>query len=214
MRPTLSPVISTLRSPLTAWLVTTPSLAALPANIPIIRPIMPSNLIWVLSRVLTSASAGLAVTTTSGRASTHDCSRRFIESPSKAIKNCNAKPHANPCAARETDELGSSLALRSSRESLVVNISVRRPVLFSVEQVLGRRAFPLAPMTVTRFSPAHAAEDADLVRGAQAGDEAAFGALYDRYARVIHGLLLARVPRADVDDLVQDVFLSAWNRLA
>jgi len=100
------------------------------------------------------------------------------------------------------------------REPLVVNISVRRPVLFSVEQVLGRRAFPLAPMTVTRFSPAHAAEDADLVRGAQAGDEAAFGALYDRYARVIHGLLLARVPRADVDDLVQDVFLSAWNRLA
>jgi RNA polymerase sigma-70 factor, ECF subfamily len=37
--------------------------------------------------------------------------------------------------------------------------------------------------------------------------------LYDRYARVIHGLLLVRVPREDVDDLVQDVFLAAWNRL-
>lgn len=68
-------------------------------------------------------------------------------------------------------------------------------------------------MTVARFTPAHAAEDGDLVREAQRGDQAAFGALYERYARVIHGVLLARVPRADVDDLVQDVFLSAWNRL-
>jgi RNA polymerase sigma-70 factor (ECF subfamily) len=69
-------------------------------------------------------------------------------------------------------------------------------------------------MAVTRFSASHAAADAELVRGAQAGDEAAFGALYDRYARVIHGVLLARVPQADVDDLVQDVFLAAWNGLA
>jgi RNA polymerase sigma-70 factor (ECF subfamily) len=30
---------------------------------------------------------------------------------------------------------------------------------------------------------------------------------------VIHGLLLARAPRADVEDLVQEVFLAAWNRL-
>jgi RNA polymerase sigma-70 factor, ECF subfamily len=69
-------------------------------------------------------------------------------------------------------------------------------------------------MTVTRFSPGHATEDADLARAAQDGDRSAFGQLYERYARVIHGLLLARVPTADVEDLVQDVFLSAWNRLA
>jgi RNA polymerase sigma-70 factor (ECF subfamily) len=37
--------------------------------------------------------------------------------------------------------------------------------------------------------------------------------LYDRYARLIHGVLLARAPRADVEDLVQEVFLAAWNRL-
>jgi RNA polymerase sigma-70 factor (ECF subfamily) len=30
----------------------------------------------------------------------------------------------------------------------------------------------------------------------------------------VHAVFLARVPRADVDDLVQDVFLSAWHRLA
>jgi RNA polymerase sigma-70 factor (ECF subfamily) len=68
-------------------------------------------------------------------------------------------------------------------------------------------------MALTMFSAGHASEDARLVRAARAGDETAFGALYERYARVIHGVLLARAPRADVEDLVQDVFLSAWNRL-
>jgi len=66
---------------------------------------------------------------------------------------------------------------------------------------------------VTMFPAGHADEDARLVRKAGEGDEAAFTRLYERYARVIHGLLLARVPRTDVDDLVQDVFLAAWNRL-
>jgi len=31
---------------------------------------------------------------------------------------------------------------------------------------------------------------------------------------MVHGLLLARVPRPDVDDLVQEVFLAAWRRIA
>jgi RNA polymerase sigma-70 factor (ECF subfamily) len=69
-------------------------------------------------------------------------------------------------------------------------------------------------MAVTAFPDGHPAEDARLVRSARDGDPSAFAALYERYARVIHGILLARVPRADVDDLVQDVFLAAWNRLA
>jgi RNA polymerase sigma-70 factor (ECF subfamily) len=68
-------------------------------------------------------------------------------------------------------------------------------------------------MTLTRFSPSHAAEDAVLVAEAQNGSQGAFEQLYERYARVIHGVLLARVPTADVDDLVQDVFLTAWHRL-
>jgi RNA polymerase sigma-70 factor (ECF subfamily) len=68
-------------------------------------------------------------------------------------------------------------------------------------------------MSVSRFSEGHALEDARLVRAARTGDEEAFGLLYERYARVVHGLLLARVPRIDVDDLVQEVFLTAWDRL-
>jgi len=41
----------------------------------------------------------------------------------------------------------------------------------------------------------------------------AFGQLYDRYSRMVHGILLARVPLSEVNDLVQDVFLRALPRL-
>jgi RNA polymerase sigma-70 factor (ECF subfamily) len=66
---------------------------------------------------------------------------------------------------------------------------------------------------VIRYDAEHAADDAVLVREATTGDQGAFSLLYARYARMIHGLLLARVPRVEVDDLVQDVFLTAWRRL-
>jgi RNA polymerase sigma-70 factor, ECF subfamily len=56
--------------------------------------------------------------------------------------------------------------------------------------------------------------DDALVRAAQHGDRAAFGLLYARYARMVHGILLSRVPHSDVDDLVQDVFLQALPRLS
>jgi RNA polymerase sigma-70 factor (ECF subfamily) len=56
--------------------------------------------------------------------------------------------------------------------------------------------------------------DQTLVRAAQSGDRAAFGILYQRYSRMVHGILLARVPHTAVDDLVQDVFLHILPRLA
>jgi RNA polymerase sigma-70 factor (ECF subfamily) len=55
--------------------------------------------------------------------------------------------------------------------------------------------------------------DVDLVVAAQRGDRNAFGALYERYGAMVHGVLLARVPYDEVDDLVQDVFLAALERL-
>ena len=57
-------------------------------------------------------------------------------------------------------------------------------------------------------------DDAGLAQAARAGDANAFGQLYARYARMVHGILLARVPPAEVDDLVQEVFLQAWRRIA
>ncbi len=57
-------------------------------------------------------------------------------------------------------------------------------------------------------------EDAQFVTAARRGDRVAFGRLYDRYARMVHGVLLAKVPAGEVDDLVQDVFLLALRRLS
>lgn len=48
---------------------------------------------------------------------------------------------------------------------------------------------------------------------AQHGDRAAFAALYRDFARVVHGILLTCCGHADVDDLVQDVFMQAFQRL-
>src|SRR5262247_1323819 len=55
-------------------------------------------------------------------------------------------------------------------------------------------------------------EDA-LIEAAAQGDRGAFGELYVRYSRMVHGILLARVPPADAEDLVQDVFMSAMRQL-
>jgi len=57
-------------------------------------------------------------------------------------------------------------------------------------------------------------DEALLVCAARAGDRAAFGCLYARYARMVHGVLLAKVPLDEVDDLVQDVFLIALQHLS
>jgi RNA polymerase sigma-70 factor (ECF subfamily) len=74
---------------------------------------------------------------------------------------------------------------------------------------------PIAQSRVVGQVPitATAGEDADLVRAAQRGDREAFGLLYEKYGPMVHGVVLARVPWSDADDLVQDVFLAALERL-
>ena len=44
-----------------------------------------------------------------------------------------------------------------------------------------------------------------LVRTVLAGDRDTFARLYEMYSPMVHGVLLARVPRDEVDDLVQDL---------
>ncbi|HVS31414.1 MAG TPA: sigma-70 family RNA polymerase sigma factor [Thermoanaerobaculia bacterium] len=53
-----------------------------------------------------------------------------------------------------------------------------------------------------------------LVRAAMAGDREAFGMLYTRFSRAVHGTLLVRMPPAEAEDAVQDVFLQAMKRLS
>jgi RNA polymerase sigma-70 factor, ECF subfamily len=67
---------------------------------------------------------------------------------------------------------------------------------------------------VVSLRPVAEANAADaLVSAARAGDRSAFGLLYARYARMVHGILLCRVPPLEVDDLVQEVFLLALRQL-
>src|SRR5258708_18194984 len=51
------------------------------------------------------------------------------------------------------------------------------------------------------------------IRSVAEGDRDAFSRLYADYSRMVHALLLGRIPRRDVDDLVQDVFLTAYTRI-
>src|SRR5438105_12643060 len=52
-----------------------------------------------------------------------------------------------------------------------------------------------------------------LVRAVLSGERDRFARLYEMYAPMVHGILLARVPRGEVDDLVQDIFLHALKKL-
>jgi RNA polymerase sigma-70 factor, ECF subfamily len=52
-----------------------------------------------------------------------------------------------------------------------------------------------------------------LVDRARAGDREAFDDIYRMFAPMVHGIVLARVPCDDVQDVVQEVFLAAYGKL-
>jgi RNA polymerase sigma-70 factor, ECF subfamily len=83
---------------------------------------------------------------------------------------------------------------------------------------LGRARMMLTfPGTSRLGAPAGAAPAARelgaTIRAVLSGDQQAFARLYTDYVRMVHAILLSRVPRRDVDDLVQEVFLTAYMRL-
>ncbi len=57
------------------------------------------------------------------------------------------------------------------------------------------------------------AAEARLVGEATEGDRSAFGSLYEHYRRMVHGVLLAYVSYADAEDLMQEVFVQAMEKL-
>jgi RNA polymerase sigma-70 factor (ECF subfamily) len=70
-------------------------------------------------------------------------------------------------------------------------------------------------MTHPFSAPTEKAEAVEvaLVRAVLEGERDRFARLYELYAPMVHGVLLARVPRDEVDDLVQDIFLHALKKL-
>jgi len=55
--------------------------------------------------------------------------------------------------------------------------------------------------------------DATIIEAVLAGNRDMFGRLYQLYAPLVHGVLLARLPRSEVEDMVQDIFLHALRKL-
>ena len=78
-----------------------------------------------------------------------------------------------------------------------------------------RRAAPRRRAPVGQRAAVDAASDAELVARCRAGDQAAWDALVERYARYVHAIV-ARVYRLelhDAEDVFQDVFTRVFERL-
>ena len=56
-------------------------------------------------------------------------------------------------------------------------------------------------------------EESVLIRAVLDGDRDKYGRLYHLYAPLVHGILLARMPRSEVEDMVQEIFLHALKKL-
>ena len=85
---------------------------------------------------------------------------------------------------------------------------------------IDRRHLEVAPAgAAAAAAPAHTSGDSSespessIVRSVLAGDRDMFGRLYELYAPLVHGVLLARMPRSEVEDVVQDIFLHAFRKL-
>lgn len=55
--------------------------------------------------------------------------------------------------------------------------------------------------------------DEQLARGAQTGDRDAFFALYERYLQRVTNRVRSKVPRQDVEDVTQDIFVAVVRSL-
>ena len=73
--------------------------------------------------------------------------------------------------------------------------------------------FLLSRETVDYAPSPTVSPEAGIVERIEAGDEEAFAELYRKFAPMVHGIALSRVPRAEADDLVQEVFISVHKNL-
>jgi RNA polymerase sigma-70 factor (ECF subfamily) len=84
----------------------------------------------------------------------------------------------------------------------------------------GKASFDRRPLEVaaTATAPTLAPEPAEspeslIIKSVLAGDHDKYGRLYELYAPLVHGVLLTRMPRSEVEDFVQDIFLHALKKL-
>ena len=65
----------------------------------------------------------------------------------------------------------------------------------------------------TAVAPVEVRPEIALIERVRAGDEEAFGELYRMFAPMVNGVVLARIARDEVQDIVQEVFLAAYKNL-
>jgi RNA polymerase sigma-70 factor (ECF subfamily) len=64
-----------------------------------------------------------------------------------------------------------------------------------------------------KIGEVEASAESILIARVRNGDEEAFGELYRMFAPTVHGVVLSRVPRDEVQDIVQEVFLAAYKNI-
>ena len=86
---------------------------------------------------------------------------------------------------------------------------------FMSESEIASSFFPVTRRKGKPEEPPHEIDysDAALVDRVEAGEEGAFEDLYKRFAPLVNGIVIARVPYSDAEDVVQEVFISAFKYL-
>jgi RNA polymerase sigma-70 factor (ECF subfamily) len=84
----------------------------------------------------------------------------------------------------------------------------------------GKASFDRRPLKVATTATATTlalesteSPESQIIKSVLAGDHDEFGRLYELYSPLVHGVLLARMPRSEVEDFVQDIFLHALRKL-
>jgi RNA polymerase sigma-70 factor (ECF subfamily) len=73
--------------------------------------------------------------------------------------------------------------------------------------------FMIAPKAEIRVTDEATRPEARLVDRIRAGDGEAFNELYRMFASMVHGIIMARVGPENADDILQEVFISAFRNL-
>lgn len=102
---------------------------------------------------------------------------------------------------------------------MAYHAAARHAAVTSHGRVLAGARFATVMTADSHSAPRTAATvdgtDADAVRKAQAGDVDAFGALYRAHAPAVYALCRRMLhTEQDARDLVQDIFVRAWEKLA
>ena len=78
---------------------------------------------------------------------------------------------------------------------------------------IARNMFLFSSAAVAAATEADVRPEVRLIERIVSGEREAFDELYRMFAPVVHGIVLLRVPYAEVPDLVQEVFLLAYENL-